>query len=325
MSEIKWKSPLANWQEKNQDPNLMFTLVARNERARQMWADPHNRSRYIPASFARGEVSDGHGRSPTSTAEDPRTVHEQPSLEEKDDTEPKLQFRFNGWHKNFAKGFVLGSCNEACDALLGDPAGDICSQMLVFTINRNHELIMNVTSDKETFVTFYRQREAKRTRFSWIFPLGQRAIRVKVAKVLEFDVVLPEYGINKKAFHKNCESWLSAASCGDQLAGNLDINSTVATGQASGTSTPCEPFYLRGKRLGRGAYGAVYKVLRMPDGETFAAKRFRDLDYFREEADMLKMVSKTFHVRIHRTPLSGQSLIRSEKYSNIRRRMARRL
>ena len=293
---VKWKSPLLDWEERNQDPNLAFTLVARNEAGRQMWADPRNSSRYVPASFTRQGTRDPSLGPIVSEQPDPDSRDEQPRRKKTKDTEPALQFLFNNWPKNFAKEFVLGSSDKLCDALLGDGEGCISEQTLAFTFNIQHELIMEVVSDDLTWVKYKGQKGAVLGRFTWIFPRGQEPIRIQVAGVIEFDVVLPEYGINKGGFYENCRSFLSSAAVADLLPDSLQADSTVLTRQASGISGPQKSFYLRGKVLGSGAYGEVHKALRMPDGKFYAAKRLKDMDSFSQEADMLKKVCKNYHV-----------------------------
>ena len=298
MTEKKYKSPLIDWKENNQSPNLAFTLVAGNERAKQMWADPYNSSRYVPASFTRKGRKDPSAGDDSLDVPESENKNDQSKAKGKKDTEPALRFLFNNWPKDFAKGYVLGSDDKSCDALLGDPGDQISEQALAFTFNQQHELVMNVTSDKRTSVTFNEQKVARRTRFSWIFPRAKRNIRVLVEGVLEFEVLLPKYGIyNKDEFHRNCESFLNSAAGGIPPGGDLEFNSTAIAGQASGTPSPWEPFYLRGTILGSGAYGDVQKVLRMPDGKVFAAKSFKHQDVsFRQEVDMFKKVCRTFHV-----------------------------
>lgn len=298
---VKWKSPLVNWQENNQNPNLAFTLVARNEAAKQMWADPHNSSRYVPASFTREKNHNRSLEQVTSEQPDPYDDDEL-RLKNKKNKEPALEFLFSNWPKNFAKGFVLGSCGPICDALLGDPGDCISGEMLAFTFNKHHEIIMNVTSDDPTCVIFDGQKGAERNRFTWIFPRGQKPIRVEVAHVLEFDVVLPEYGINKARFHENCESFLSSVESADLLVDGPEVEGTAITRDARGTLGPQESFYLRGKKLGSGSYGDVHKALRMPDGKICAAKRFKDTESFRQEVDILKKVGITDHVSTTWTP-----------------------
>ena len=289
----KWKSPLLDWEENNQDPNLAFTLVARNEAAKQMWADPHNSSRYVPASFTRKAARDWSHEQVISNQPDSEHYGDRLKGKNKTATEPALEFLFNNWPKNFGKGYVLGSCDKLCDALLGDPEDFISEETLAFTFNKDHELIMNVTSEPQVWVKYNGQKGASRHRFTWIFPRGQKPIRVRVADLVEFDVVLPKYGTNKGLFHQNCKSFLSSASIGDLPTNTVDMDSNTVI---RGILPPKKSFYLRGKTLGSGSYGDVYKVLRMPDGKIHAAKKFKDTVSFRQEADMLKKVCETYHV-----------------------------
>ena len=278
--------------ENHQDANLAFTLVARNEAGRQLWADPRNRLRYVPASFTRERSRNQYGQS-SSTQPDSENNSEQLGPPKKSETEPALQFLFNFWPKDFKKGYVLGSNDTLCDALLGDLGDGISEQTLAFTFNERHELIMNVISDDPTWVKYNGQKGADMGRFKWIFPQGQKLIRVKVADLVEFDIVLPKYGINKDDFHQNCMSFLSstAAAIGNSPVDDVEDSTAVVR-------QPDKSFYLRGKKLGNGSYGDVYKVLRMPDGQTYAAKAVKHTDSFRQEADMLRKVCKEHHVSL---------------------------
>lgn len=283
--------PLLDWDENYQEANLAFTLVARNEAGRQLWADPRNRSRYVPASFARAGSRNQYLGQSSSTQLDSENNNEQLGPPRKSETEPALQFLFNFWPKDLKKGYVLGSNDTLCDALLGDLADGISKQTLAFTFNERHELIMNVISDDPTWVKYNGQKGAERGRFKWIFPQGQKPIRVKVADLVEFDVVLPKYGIYEDRFHRNCMSFLSSAANGNLPVDDVEDSTAVVR-------QPSKSFYLRGKKLGNGSYGDVSKVLRMPDGQIFAAKTFKHTDSFRQEADMLRKVCKDHHVSL---------------------------
>ena len=293
----KRNHPLLDWEENNQDANLAFTLVARNEAGRQMWADPRNSSRYVPASFIRERTRKQYLGQSASTQPDSENNNEQPAPQKRKETDPALQFLFNFWPKDFAKGYILGSSDTLCDTLLGDLGDGISKQTLAFTFNERHELIMNVISDDPTWVVYNSQKGVEMGRFKWIFPQGQKLIRVRVADLVEFDVVLPKYGIYKEQFHLNCESFLSSAAIGNLPVGDVE-DSTALVRQPSGTSAPKKSFYLRGKKLGSGSYGDVFKVLRMPDREVFAAKTFKHTDSFRQGVDMLRKVCKEHHVSI---------------------------
>ena len=281
------------WESNKQDPNLAFTLVARNERAKQMWADPHNNSRYVPASFTRQKTRSEPFPKENPAMKSRENDHAKPRAKKQPDTEPVLRFLFNNWPKNFAKGYVLGSDVMTCDALLGDP-GDASGQTLAFSFNRQHDLIMNVTSDTKTLVKFENQKEAERIYFPWIFPREKKKVHVNVADGLEFDVILPQYGINEVEIRRNCESFRSSAAHGDPLADKSNIT--------SGPSSPWDPFYLLGKKLGKGSYGDVFKTLRIPDGKVFAAKQFESTKSFDQEVRMLKKVCEVPHVSTKSMP-----------------------
>lgn len=294
MSERKWKSPFQDWPKDNQDANIAFTLMAKNERAIEMWKDPHNRSRYLRGSFARHDSS----AQPVGR-DDPVDLEKdghQPSPKNIRDLAPALKFMFNEWPKDQAKGFVLGSNKEACDVLTGDPGDGIGEEMLTFTFNENHELVMHVTTKHVTSVTFNGQKEASREEFSWIFPRGQRMIRVAAAQVLEFDVVLPKYGINKDEFHQNCQTFLDASEIQLLLMEPPNIDVSAVAEETNSIPNPKEPFYLRGRQLGSGSYGDVYEVLRMPNRKILAAKRFKVKKSFKKEAGILKKICETEHV-----------------------------
>lgn len=117
-----------------------------------MWADPYNSLRYVPASFTRKGIHNRSLKQAASKQPDPKNDDEL-RLKNKN-KEPALEFLFNNWPKNFAKGFVLGSSSAICDVLLGDPGDYISGEMLAFTFNNQYELVMNVTSDGPTCVIF---------------------------------------------------------------------------------------------------------------------------------------------------------------------------
>ena len=294
-----------------ENANIAFTLVARNERARQMWADPHNSSRWALFSH------DWQG--PTRSREKPEVPEnydQQVEVKKKTESEPALQFSFEEKPKDYTKGFLLGSDSQTCDVLLGSSDTGINHQMLAFTFNIRHELIMNDTSIQTTTVKFNDQLPAKQNRFSWILPSGQDLIRVTVGEDvghdLVFDVVLPEYDPGSiDEYHKNCKPFVIPGAGERLITESFSVGSTAATGQGSGASKPASPFYLRSKELGKGTFGRVYKALRMPDGrlfaakvpiepnssdEDFAAKKLKSEKAFKKEVDVLKVVCKTPHV-----------------------------
>ncbi|KAM0804740.1 kinase-like domain-containing protein [Usnea florida] len=234
-----------------QKPNIAFTLVARNDRTKKMWKDPKNKDRYMSGPRAHG---------PSKVAGE--YVEEGASVQAINFDEPSLRFRFNQKPKDYAKGFLLGSNDESCDAVLGElPTFD--PEMVAFTFNNEYELIMNVLSNKHTTVTFNDQRSARRQKFSWILPRGQCMIRVSlledVAHQLVFDVIFPRYDPDSmNDYHENCKQFINPGF--EVLFEQVD------------------PFFLSQEPLGHGSFGVVRKVRRMPDGTIFAAKALKVLD-----------------------------------------------
>ena len=281
-----------------QNADIAFTLVARNKKARQMWADPHNSSRYALLSHDSQGPSQGY---------------------EEIDTQEALQFRFSEKPNDYAKGFLLGSDDETCDVVLGMPP-DIDPEMVAFTYNQQYELIMNVTSIQYTTVTYNDQRSASRQRFSWILPRDQKMIRVKLARDagigndLMFDVVLPTYEPSNMDddYYKNRQPFV-IPGLGEQLIAEvLSGGDTAVTARGGVAIKQPSPFFLRKEEIGHGTFGRVFKVQRLPDGKVFAAKFLRmpdpketeDFDAkklksemaFRKEVEIMKSLCKTPHV-----------------------------
>lgn len=290
MSQTEGVNPLLKCDKTNHNPNIAFKLVARNPKTRLIWAHASNESKYVPVSLVQ------------RTADDPIIIDisgkaaNRTSVETNEEHEPALHFSFSELPKDLAKGYVLGNDNKSCDVLLDNCGASVFEQMLTFTFNKRHQLVMDAKLDKPTSVKFKGQKLGQREQFSWILPRHQGMIRVKMANLLEFDVILPEYGIHRKAFHENCENFLKLAS---QAHLPADERSSLGRGsieETSDTAISPDPFYLRGRRVGCGTYGEVYEALRVPDGKVFAAKRFKDRDSFQLEVKMHKKLCQARHV-----------------------------
>ena len=283
-----------------------FVLVARNKRAKQIWRHPHNKPRWGLLSFSQ----DLQGPS-TSSGKTPETNDQQSEPKKKKKGNSALRFLFDEKPKDYTKGFVLGSDRQSCDVFLGSSETGINHEMLAFTFNKRHELSMNDTSIQTTTVQFNDQLPAKRNRYSWVFPLGQKLIRVTVGEDVKcdlvFDVVLPELdreGMTK--YNENCKPFVVPGTREALIA-----ESFFGSTEGSGVSNPESAFYLKGKQVGSGSFGKVHKALRLPDGKVFAAKipiepefwenatRRRDIEKaFKHEVDVLKLISKPPHDNI---------------------------
>lgn len=126
------------------------------------------------------EQSRAHHNEGQQLEQSPANGNEESEPQQKKDREPALQLLFKDVPKDCTKGFVMGSDTKTCDVLLGDFGEWISEQMLVFTYQKDHQLVMKVTADRETSVKFNYQEEAKRKDFTWILPRGQKLIHVDV-------------------------------------------------------------------------------------------------------------------------------------------------
>lgn len=83
------------------------------------------------------------------------------------------------------------------------------------------------------------------TQFEWISPRGQRKISATVAKMLEFDVVLPKHGRNTNDYHNKCELFRLLHASG------LNNITASATKQSNRTPGSQNTFHLRGSKLAK--------------------------------------------------------------------------
>lgn len=263
------------------DPNMILTLVAHGHRATDVWADPHNKSFYLPpvSQAVNGKPSkavvtkDGRSRQPTPSPNDRGRLKT---------SEAKLQITFGNKPKNPEVGYLLGSDRELCDIFLGSIEDCISQRMFTISFNQYNEVIMTSSSSNATLVKYHRQK-GDRMNFTWIFPPGQKKIFVNAGDTegdgIKITVGVPTHDTDKAAYEANCRNFMHLAN-------------SAATPHA--TTEP--PFYLRTEKLGNGGFGSVYKARGMPDGRTVAVKYFKSKDVWTLETDILQKLSKTPHV-----------------------------
>ena len=173
-----------------------------------MWADPHNRSIYVPPSFTIKTSKDSRVKRTDAMGE-----NNEPKPKKKKGKEPALSFLFNNWPKDFAKGYVLGTCGELCDALIGDPGDDVSQKMLAFTFNKHHELVMNVTSDDPYGSNLTARKEQRGSVFSGSYLAIRKKSRFKWRMYLNLTFSCP-YTASMKILSTRIASHSSARLCG---------------------------------------------------------------------------------------------------------------
>ena len=282
----------------NNNPNIIVTLVARSHRASDAWADPHNEPFYIPPKSPGRDArpqevvgsSASDARQPTPDADDPDMI--EPS-------EPALQITFSRKPKNPALGYLLGSDRSICDIYFGSTVDWISQKMFTMTVNQYNQVIMTSLNNANILVSYDKQQE-KRRKFTWIFPAEQESIFVKATRAIRFTVEVPKHDTDKATYEYNCRNFLAHAGT-SRISNLLKPSNQPGNGLQSAETTSQmsrqHPFYLRTVKLGSGGFGKVHKAISMPDGRTVAVKRFKAKNAWALEADILRKISKTPHVR----------------------------
>ena len=279
----------------NNNPNIIVTLVARSHRACDAWADPHNKPFYIPPKspgrdqrpreVVGSSASDARQRTPD--ANDPSMI--EPS-------EPALQITFSSRPKNPALGYLLGSDRTVCDIYFGSTEDWISKKMFILAVNQYHQVTMTSLNNEKILVSYDKQKEERR-KFTWIFPAEQESIFVKATKAIRFTVEVPTHDTDKATYDDKCGFFLWRARFNRFY--DLNYSNQPGTGPQSGATTLSrqQPFYLRTVKLGSGGFGKVHKAISMPDGRIVAVKRFKSKNAWALEADILRKISQTPHVR----------------------------
>lgn len=279
------------FEHENDSPNIILTLVAKNDRTSKIWARPENCSRYVHPSFNGEELSGRSMRRSTPVLPDPdRDII--PDIHGEPDTEPSIQLNFKTLPKNPALGFVFGSDSDLCDVYLGLTDHGFSRRAFCIRFNDHGDIVMDTASVNSTQVTYNSQAGGKRFDFRWIFFTNLKKLFVEVAGRLEFEIIIPKHGIYEAAYKANVEKFLRPGDESWKALFQLDIESRPDTRAISGAATPARndaPYYYRclDLELGRGNFGVVYLVRDASTGKYRAAKEFRG-KYSRKEAEMLK-------------------------------------
>ena len=289
------------------DPNVIVTLLPRSFRAYNTWADPHNEPFYIPPkSPGHDEGSREVVGSSASDARQPTPEADDPGMTEP--YEPALQITFSRGPKNPALGYLIGSDRSICDIYFGSTHDWISQKMFTITVNQYNQVIMTSLNNAKILVSYDKQQEERR-KFTWIFPAEQETIFVQATKAIMFTVEVPTHGTDKVTYERNCQNFLALASSASRTLNLLKPSSQPSTGLQSGATSSRvstkRPFYLRTVKLGSGGFAKVHKAISMPGGRTVAVKRFKAKSAWALEADVLRKISKTPHVRT--TPRHSRS------------------
>lgn len=97
----------------------------------------------------------------------------------------------------------------------------------------------------------------------------------KATEYLTFRIELPDYESYKNAYKARVNTFLEVARHSFPSIEQMNFRSREATAPGTGPVSPKskqEPIYIRGKKLGGGYFGVVYRVRDASTGEEYAAK-----------------------------------------------------
>ena len=282
------------------DPNIIATLMASGmNRAERAFQFEHNKQRYeAPTDDIRP-----FSRETTPYSGDD---FQDGNPKDKDATSHRLKLSFDRPPKNMSKGYVFG-WGPGCDIQLVDrddlrpgdreQVGMVSQKHFSITFDTERRVVLRDASTNRTAVSYDGQAGNElRRHFTWIiFPDFEK-----------IEVSIPSADISfiiKLGTHKNCDKEYRAnmdrvfppsVRIGEGGLATpfqqLNMHSKDTSVAPSGLATPRDgPIYLRHERIGKGAFGRVYRVTNVSTGDDYAAKYIDYSDCAREVAVMEKI------------------------------------
>ncbi|KAF2005444.1 hypothetical protein P154DRAFT_530654 [Amniculicola lignicola CBS 123094] len=151
------------------------------------------------------------------------------------------------------------------------------------TFDANYRLVVrDLGSTCGTTVIYDRLERARRSHFDWIvggsdFLEGVSRIIVKVAKSVQFQLVVPRHDIQSESYKAKVDRFRAGTADTEQLLdlGRVGLLSRVRTELPSGVQTPspraAKEVTVR-KEIGHGTFAVVYRVWNVSTGEQYAHK-----------------------------------------------------
>ena len=273
------------------DDELIVRLIARNLETCRAWAYAYKDSRY-------------RGPRPWSGSNADISEEGEEDWEQKFDTKPTLHLNFGYWPKDLSQGFIFGSNPELCDIDCGKerPSFHICDQAFRINLSRKNGVILEHLSPcTSTTVQYSNQTPGTRKVFRWIlFPATK--IIVRVADMLEFEVVVPMY--DQLIYQTKYRAYFESAASATARFRGLGMESNTHLRSPRTAPTVKEPpfyYHVPYSSLGRGPYGKVFLVRDVSTGLFYAAKQFHKESVWSQIENLthLRHVSYKSPYRLH--------------------------
>ena len=282
-----------------EDPNVIATLIATSELARQAFSSPHNYDRCFPCA-----VSPSLGSRENT-----------PFPDGEDDFAPRIHLTFDKPPESIKNGYVFGY-DPSCDVRLADrrhvsklpKTRFVSKNHFSITFDAQHRVILRDSSKVGTAVSYNGQAQNEvRSRFTWIIFPDFELIEVKIPEAdISFKIQLAKHKTCESNYLANVDSVLRDMRETEEGPGEgpkdtgltfplnmLNVSSQDTTAVPSTATTPREvPIHLILESIGRGEFGRVYKVVNVSTGDFLAGKEVLQPKWERE----VQILSKVSHV-----------------------------
>jgi hypothetical protein len=283
------------------DPNIIAILIATTNRAERACELEHNEERYQAPSDDTRPFSRDTTPYPGEELKDENLKKENPKDE--DATSYRLKLCFDKPPKNVSEGYVFG-WGPDCDIQFVDREnlrpGDrdkvekVSKKHFSITFDAQRRVILRDSSTYRTTVSYDGQAGNElRSHFTWIIFADIKTIEVSIPRAdLSFRIKLGKHKNRDEEFSANVDKVFppSVRMREGGLATpmlQLTMSSQNRSVASSEAATPRDgPIYLRHERIGKGAFGKVYRLTNVSTGEPYAGKSFEYSGCEREVAIM---------------------------------------
>lgn len=281
-----------------EDPNVVFTLKAISDHARDIFFNRRNERYYV--------------RPPPLTAATSRESSVATNIGDEDcegdgdkeDLGQRLRFTFDQKPKNIQDGWVFGSNPKTCDVFMGSSKDGTSGSHFRITFDDQGRLVLIDSSTHGTAVSYDgqagdekrknppdRKRNKPRNKsndFTWILLpdidnkrviTGHKIDELPNAPVIEFsvDVTNPDANSCPKQYTDLRNAYLAEMRTAIPFSLNIDSHPTTA-GQTE-PHTPNrhpkqQPIWIDHEEIGSGEFGTVYRTVDVSTGVIYAAKKF---------------------------------------------------
>ena len=275
-------NPIEDCSMDNYNSKLILTLIAKDYFSEEAWKK--NGDRYVSSCDPNEDGIDLSSREATP-------AYQKPELE--------LELAFGHSPKLPYKGFVFGSLPKVCDIYLGMKRQGFSGRHFCINFNSQGHLILKDTSTYGTRISYGGQGNYWRDHFTWILFDDIKEIIVTVGQKYElrFQVVHPDREDSNaiKQYEKHRGNYIKASQIIPPSLGGVGLEDEENTAQPTEPhSSKNRPIYILREELGRGSFGAVYKVRDVSTGDIYAGKEFYGSNWGKE-VEIMKQLS---HVSI---------------------------